>query len=572
MTAIQPTHESARYAALYYRVSSDQQDVARQRRDVPALAHRHLPESVLVEFTDDGVSAFKTPIFERPGGRKLCEAIERGEVEAVFADAQDRLSRGELIEWFEFAALCKAFGTRIITAQTGEAGDDFTSQILGAINGIVARKESADKSHRTKSGQRAAIAAGRWPGGNPPWGYVRGDDGVLQPSPDAPLIREAFTRYAEGAPMAQVCRFLTGALKLERETVPLSFLGKLLRNPTYAGFIVTGTKNGAPVQHQGAHEPLCPPDRFEMVQERLRLNRDTGHRDSPQSPFGPAARCGACGTVLRVRREQKGFSYSGCNNSACLEVKPMPPEHLEAFVVSQMYAMLLWLELALDTGDWRELLGDTSEGDRLTGELEQLAQGRDTITRLASEGLLTLEEATARLRANERQAAALKPHAHHHSATEQQLREELEALREKLSCGGRRPAVFWREASRPEKRRFIEQTLQLIVLGNETITLTFQHLPLPLEFPITRTRRNSAQTPAFEEWGYTTADDATRERREPQAVERRQVPPAAEVLEAGAVSDVAPESEVRRLSPQRPRARSRGRSLSPPYGAPQARD
>jgi DNA invertase Pin-like site-specific DNA recombinase len=79
---------SERIVIVYERVSTDQQDISRQavQRE---RALSTFPEAEHRVVQDDGVSAYKVPIFDRPGGAELCALIESGAVEAIFTDAQD---------------------------------------------------------------------------------------------------------------------------------------------------------------------------------------------------------------------------------------------------------------------------------------------------------------------------------------------------------------------------------------------------------------------------------------------------------------------------------------------------
>src|SRR5262245_39664454 len=97
----------------YLRVSSAAQDLARQRAVLEQARADH-PEREVVVVEDDGVSAFRVSVFDRPGGRRLCSLIEADDVEAVYTDALDRLTRGDDVEWITFRALCEAHGTRLV--------------------------------------------------------------------------------------------------------------------------------------------------------------------------------------------------------------------------------------------------------------------------------------------------------------------------------------------------------------------------------------------------------------------------------------------------------------------------
>jgi len=98
-----------RIVIVYQRVSTDRQDLARQavQRD---RASGDYPSAEIEVIPDDGYSAYKVPIFERPGGKRLCSMIEAAAVAAVYADAQDRLSRGKLLEWASFVISASGAG------------------------------------------------------------------------------------------------------------------------------------------------------------------------------------------------------------------------------------------------------------------------------------------------------------------------------------------------------------------------------------------------------------------------------------------------------------------------------
>jgi DNA invertase Pin-like site-specific DNA recombinase len=80
-----------RRVALYLRVSTLEQDVANQRRELEAVAQRHGWRIVAV-FSDNGVSGAKGRA-ERPGLDELMKAVARRDVDMVAAWSVDRLGR-----------------------------------------------------------------------------------------------------------------------------------------------------------------------------------------------------------------------------------------------------------------------------------------------------------------------------------------------------------------------------------------------------------------------------------------------------------------------------------------------
>ncbi len=245
-----PALDSDRLIVVYERVSTDRQDLGRQavQRERARIDH---PARDLRIIQDDGVSAFKVSIFDRPGGRELCQLIEAGSVEALYTDAQDRLSRGRQSEWWNFADLCEQAVTRIVIdgreLRLGEEADEIRS----AIDAIVARRESREKSHRVKGGLRRRAEEGRYVG-------------------------SAGRRW-------------TGRQ-----------VGKVLRSPRIAGLT-----SGYPL--------IIEPERWHRLQAALDRRKPTGRRPYGGHIFvGGVLRCPQCGSALRARTTREGHAYYEC--------------------------------------------------------------------------------------------------------------------------------------------------------------------------------------------------------------------------------------------------------------------
>jgi DNA invertase Pin-like site-specific DNA recombinase len=77
--------------ALYFRVSTTEQSVENQHRELEAVATRH-GWNVVAVFTDAGISGTKGRE-KRPGYDRLCRGIARREFDKVAAWSVDRLGR-----------------------------------------------------------------------------------------------------------------------------------------------------------------------------------------------------------------------------------------------------------------------------------------------------------------------------------------------------------------------------------------------------------------------------------------------------------------------------------------------
>jgi DNA invertase Pin-like site-specific DNA recombinase len=308
---------AGRVIVVYERVSSDRQDISRQetQRERAAFAY---PDREIVVIQDDGVSAYKISIFERRGGKELCDLIECGRVEAIFADAQDRLSRGRQSEWWNFADLCEQNATRIFIdgreLRFGDEGDEMKS----ALDAMIARRESREKGHRVKGGKRRSVERGRRNGGPRPFGYKHArsvvDDVVtssLEIVPaEAEALRTMFIEYARGKSQADIARDLNdaGIRTVRGTTWTQSAVARMLRNPLYRGMV----RYEKELFRGRYHEAIVSDELwYEVEALRAAATRHGSHAGGrpPKGSHlltGGLLRC-ACGGAMRARTEQKGY-------------------------------------------------------------------------------------------------------------------------------------------------------------------------------------------------------------------------------------------------------------------------
>lgn len=258
-----------RLIVTYERVSSDKQEIARQavQRERARAAYASAEHCVI---QDDGVSAYKIPIFERRGGAELCALIEAGDVDAIFVDEQSRLSRGRQSEWWNFADLCLANRTRIfIDGQELDLSDE-ADEIRSSIDAIMARRESKKLSHRTISGQERVAREGRWPWGKV-YGYRNADGHLIVDSTEAAVVRRVFAEYVAGKGQNRIAsglnnsglRTRNGKLFSPRQVI------NMLQARVYLGEV---GRKGEPAISVGAHDPIIDVETFDRA-VRLRASR-----------------------------------------------------------------------------------------------------------------------------------------------------------------------------------------------------------------------------------------------------------------------------------------------------------
>ena len=300
--------EEHRVVVVYERVSSQKQDLERQKvqRERAAKAHPDAPQHVIQEKG----TAWKRTIFDRPGGAELCALIESGQVEAVHADEQNRLSRGKQLEWWTFADLCERNGTRIfIDGRELELEGTGEDEIKSGIDQYMARRYSAELSRRVKGGKKRNALKGRPNGGPRRFGFEpqEGKTGVLVKRPEEVAVAERImrelvvgksqTRIAEGLNDDAIPPALGHKLGNRWRQSQVS---QLLRDPIWGGklrnaeglFDATFDPPGPPV----------PPELWEAVQATL------------DGPAGP-----------RRGRPSRRFLLSGLLRCSCGELMTPKP-------------------------------------------------------------------------------------------------------------------------------------------------------------------------------------------------------------------------------------------------------
>src|SRR5581483_6434236 len=309
---MQSESSHARIVVVYQRVSTTEQDIARQEVQLDH-ARRDYPDREIVVIQDDGVSAFKVPIFDREGGKRLCTLVEAGSVEAVYTDAQDRLSRGSDLEWVTFRTSCETHETRIVV-DGREVRNDLGGRVETYLKALFARQESVEKSHRVKGGKRVSVMRdGRRNGGPRPYGYAQADRALTPIEAEFEVLRRIRVMVVEDAlPLAEIARRLNGeGVRTVRGAAwSQTRLSQTLANPLYAGF-VRYYDEVVP----GSHEPVFTQDEWDELQQVLETRRrSNGGRGRPTAGshvlVGKMLRCECGATVVpRTTTNAQGRVY-----------------------------------------------------------------------------------------------------------------------------------------------------------------------------------------------------------------------------------------------------------------------
>jgi site-specific DNA recombinase len=233
-------------------------------------------------------------------------ASGRRKVQAVVVLDCKRFSR-EVAAHYRIKAELAAHGAVVHFATEAGIDDTKTGRLMETIFAGMAEFDNADRTDKTVTGMKSAIAAGRWPW-KAPLGYLNAGKAMLVPDPDrAPLIRMAFDLIASRGATSREAR---DTVKLTKQA-----FARLIHNPIYCGRIVA-PKWG--IEAAAAFAGIVSEETYDRAQAvlsgRLKASKTpTRHTDRPEFPLRRFVRC-ACGRPFtgswsRGRSGQKYPNY-----------------------------------------------------------------------------------------------------------------------------------------------------------------------------------------------------------------------------------------------------------------------
>jgi DNA invertase Pin-like site-specific DNA recombinase len=203
--------ESGVDAGIYARVSTSDQDEARQIQDCRDALEKHPYEIESVDVYADVMTGTTT---EREDYGRLLDDVTSGDVDLVIATEVSRLSRSGAQDVMHFISTCLENDAGVEFTQSPVSlrveMDEITKSIQRTIVSLLselANVEHKQKMSRIRSGIKAAQSSGKWTG-RPPKGFVVDDaTGYLRVDPVEFLeTRAALERVVGGESIAAVSR------------------------------------------------------------------------------------------------------------------------------------------------------------------------------------------------------------------------------------------------------------------------------------------------------------------------------------------------------------------------------
>ncbi len=303
---------------------------------------------VAKEYSDLGVSG---ATLDRPGFKALMRDVDAGKIDVIVAYRLDRISRS-LMDFLVWQDDLMKRGVHI--AITSQAIDNST--IEGRLHISVfmafAQYDRETITSRIRDKAAASAARGLYVGGRPPYGYRRGELGMLKTEPEeGKAVRFIFEKYLDGVSRAEIARRLHKmGLPVpmphgkSREGVAWSqaMINRIIRRQMYSGVICY--KNEV---YPGLHEAFvgaeCWAEAMRKLQEEIPMRkREVVKHPEIDYALGGILRCPHCGAELNgtysLGRGGKLYRYYKCPHKRGDVKKPCALKRISAAKIEEAAA------------------------------------------------------------------------------------------------------------------------------------------------------------------------------------------------------------------------------------------
>lgn len=331
--------------ALYLRYSSErqsEQSIEGQLRDCIAYC-KHKGYCIKAVYVDRATSARKD-IEKRLHFQQMMNDSKHRWWDLVIVWKLDRFSRNR-----EDSAVYKMRlrknGVRVESA-TEAISNTPEGIILESVLEGIAEYYSADLSQKITRGLRESALKGQCIGGHIPLGYKLEDHKFIINPATAHIVKEAFTLYAGGESIADICReFNAKGYRTAKGTeFNRSSFKAMFKNQRYLG--VYTYKD---ISIEGAIPAIIDRDLFEAVQIRLQLTATAPARGKAKVDYLLSGKifCGHCGTSMigESGKSKTGtiYHYYTCatrKKSRGCDKRPVRKEWIETIVAQNALSLL----------------------------------------------------------------------------------------------------------------------------------------------------------------------------------------------------------------------------------------
>ncbi len=391
--------------ARYSSESQNEQSIEGQVADCRAYAAAH-DMNVIGEYIDRAKTGRNAA---RESFQQMIKDAELHTFEAVLVWKLDRFSRN-LYQSFLYEDKLEQNGVKLISIMEPIA-DGAAGTITKGIFRVMAQYYSEDLQEKVTRGMRITAEKGHVTGGTPPLGYCFTSEGTFAVVPaEAAIVREVFTRYAEGVSLLRIAESLNerGLRTRRGEKFNSGSFKTVLKNKKYVG---TYHYNGE-IEIENCVPPIIPRDLWDKVQRRFAETAGKGGRGKAKTEYLLTGKiyCGKCGHLMGGESTTKGgqtYNYYACSQKKkkrTCDKKNVPKRTIEDQVVNSVVNLLtdeFIKEIATTAA--REVLQAHGMKDRLGDLRRQRSEAQkkvDNIIKAISGGVVS-DALTAELASQE---------------------------------------------------------------------------------------------------------------------------------------------------------------------------
>ena len=283
-------------AVIYARYSSDSQreeSIEGQIRECTDYAVKN-GITIISSYIDRALSARTA---DRPEFQRLIADSEKRLFDAVLVWKLDRFSR-DRYDSALYKHLLRKNGVKVISAKEN-ISEGPEGIILEAMLEGYAEYYSAELSQKIRRGQQENALKCKSNGGIIPFGYRIDpkEHTFVIDTEEAPIVKEIFSRYAAGEPMADIVASLNerGIKSHDGKEFRISVTGFMLKNRKYIG-----EYKYADVVVPGGMPAIISEELFERVQRRMVTNQIVSSKSKAVEEYLLTTKifCGNCGKMM----------------------------------------------------------------------------------------------------------------------------------------------------------------------------------------------------------------------------------------------------------------------------------
>ena len=358
------TNGQTRYnTALYLRLSKDdgtdsESSSIQTQKEMLTRYCRENGFAISEIYVDDGWSGTNS---NRPSFQRMLSDIEDGKINCVITKDLSRLGRNYLETGGYTEVYFPEHNVRYIAVTDGVDTAKGSTMDITPFKNLLNDMYAQDISKKIKSSLLIRQKQGKFIGVKAAYGYVKDPadkNHLLIDERFAPTVRYIFQMAKDGVGMVQIARRLT-AEKIPRPVVAaaekfecydryittdesaykwsMGSVREILRNPVYKG-AVRGQKrptislkshkrkptaNAGTFVVENMHEPIIPPEEWELVQHLITSRKKARKTDRPyDNIFSGLVKCADCGYALSVSKANRTWNSDNiianydyqCNN------------------------------------------------------------------------------------------------------------------------------------------------------------------------------------------------------------------------------------------------------------------